>query len=155
MSVGFPHRKHGLKAKVEAVEDEPVLVTSTALHTLSISNLSLSTAGKMEGLRAGAFFEVSISGAALGPPDCNNLCALAGKFMLVPIAHQQQLGGQPQLHAKSLAGDGDGGVALLGGQSVWEDGEVLFALPRAVERDLVVEVRRAGRPCTTPVVSLV
>ena len=140
---------------MESVEDEPKLITSTASHTLSVSNLSLVADGsKREGLRAGAFFEVSISGAALGPPDCTVVCALAAKFMLVPVV--QRPGAEPELHAKSLvASEEDGAVALLGGRRVWKGGEVLFALPRAEERELVVEVRRGGLPCAAPVVSLV
>ena len=153
LSHGYPHKKRGLEALVESVEDEPRLVTSTASHTLSIRNLSLVPDGG-EGLRAGSFFEVSISGAALGPPDCAEVCAIAAKFMLVPVVRP---GAEPELHAKSLVAGGgeDSSVALLGGQSVWKGGEVRFALPRAAERELVVEVRRGGRPCAAPAVSLV
>jgi hypothetical protein len=155
LSHGYPHKKRGLETLVESVEDEPKLITSTASHTLSVRNLSLlPDHSEREGLKAGAFFEVSISGAALGPPDCTSVCVIATKFMLVPLARP---GAEPELHAKSLvAGDDDNvAVELLDGQRVWRGSEVLFVLPRATERELVVEVRRSGRPCAVPVVSLV
>jgi hypothetical protein len=93
---------------------------------------------------AGAFFEISISGAALGGPDCEALCVLGAKFMVVPVVERP--GAEPQLHVKSLVSGGDdtGTVALLGGRKVWAGGAVRFALARATQRELVVEVRRAG-----------
>ena len=75
-------------------------------------------------------------------------------------------GAEPQLHVQSLVSGGtrkageEGTtetvetVALLGGRRVWTGGRVQFAIARASQRELVVEVRRGGRPCTSPVVKL-
>ena len=93
LTQGFPHRKRGLEAAVETVEDEPTLLTSTSSHVLEVSNLShhhssLGRGGGSEregGLMAGAFFEIAVSGAALGAPDCSeSVCVFAAKFMVVP-----------------------------------------------------------------------
>jgi hypothetical protein len=77
------------------------------------------------------------------------MCVVAAKYTIVPIRR----GDGTQLHVKD-AGSLNG-VSVLGDRRVWGGGEVRFALERCREREVVVEVRRGGRPCTQPVVELV
>ena len=165
---GFPVTQRGSTAEeLEVVVDEPVLLISAnddngnSNNTVRISNLGLSVvAHNPRGrLVAGASYEISFSGAGLGGPDCQELCIISEKFTIVPIS--RACDGPAELHVKRVgdaagsSGSGDDLVSLVGGRKTWRGGQIRFALARAEEREVFVEVRRSGRPCTEPRVELV
>jgi hypothetical protein len=53
LTQGFPHRKQGLAAAVESVHDEPRLLSSTAGHTLVVSNVSMAAGARPVGRSGG------------------------------------------------------------------------------------------------------
>ena len=152
----LPHTRVGLIDKtVETVDEEPTVLTVADAHELQISNLAPS------GGNGGAFYEIAIAGVGFGG-ECTTTCVYSAKFMVVPVAAVPAAGVDEAFLSVTALG-ASSGVKLLStlvkpdAEAVIVPGNALrLTLLKATEsREVVVDVRRAGRPCSDAVVELV
>lgn len=145
---------------VEVIDGEPLILNDTSRHILRISDLGLS-AQRPSTSFGGAFYEITIAGPAVAWPEGATdteggspaVATYLGKYVVTPVGAMPEHG----VHAPSLS------IAALEQRNLrWRDTGALqhdameIELSRGdIKRDLVVEVRRAGRACTTPRVELV
>ena len=167
LSHGLPHTRRGLHdTAVESVDAEPTLLTAVDTHQVQVGNLALSGSSS-GGWRGGSFYEITIAGVGYGSEGSATPCVYSAKYMVVPVAPPADATGAMEEGFLSVTALGaTTGVTLLdnrnesaggSGAAVMVRGEVLrFGLSVANEaREVVVDVRRAGRPCSDAHVSLV
>ena len=134
LSHGLPHRRLGLaNPAVEAVDEEPVVLSGVDSHLLRIANLACDGA---------AYYEVTVAGVGHGGACQPGPCVYSARYMVVPISS----GGAVRVTALGAPS----GVALEHDNA--EQAQVLLRLTAAGSREVVVDVRRAGRPCRPAVV---
>jgi hypothetical protein len=162
---GLPHTRLGLRDEaVESVDEEPHVLMALDKHTLEISNLAHQVSGGRH--QGGAFYEITIAGVGFGASECSGgVCVYSAKFLVVPVAAAPEAGVDEAFLSVTALG-ATSGVTLLpttGAQA--KDGTsativrgfaLRFGLSEANEtREVVVDVRHAGRPCTYAHIELV
>eukprot|EP01045_Picozoa_sp_COSAG04_P005523 COSAG04_NODE_257_length_18753_cov_7.516857_8_plen_1972_part_00 len=150
---GLPVRRVGLhQSTVEAVDDEPVLLSSTSTrhdgrHSLRIAGLGLVS----EGLSA-CYYEVTLSGVAEKAGAKTSV--FTGRYIVTPFRRPSS--GAPALAVKALT---PAGATALGEDSLsvapratafGDEVELALDLPEGCVYELVVDTHRVGRGCATP-----
>ena len=137
LSHGLPHRRLGLADPgVETVDEEPVVLSGVDSHLLHIGNIACDGA---------AYYEVTVAGVGHGGACQPGPCVYSARYMVVPISS----GGAASVTALGAAS----GVALEPDNADAQG--VLLRLTAAGSREVVVDVRRAGRPCRPAMVGFV
>ena len=141
--------------KLEVVEDTPFLLSSRG-HKIEISNLHISTTDQQSSLISGVYYSVTISGAGVGG-ECSaphEYTVFSAKYIATPLF----LAGRHRLHVKALVppgeksdiGEGvikhsvDSGLGTL----------TIYLKDCTIQRDIVVDIKRAGRSTASPMVNL-
>jgi hypothetical protein len=158
---GLPHHGVGQNdAAVVTVDMEPTVLTSVDSNMLQVGNLGHASSVHQGG---GAYYEIAVAGAGFGR-DCTGACVYSAKFMVVPVAASPAAGVDEPFLSVTLLGTSSGvtlvqpkGSASGEGSAINVPGTLLqFALRNADERrEVVVDVRQVGRPCTDAIVELV
>ena len=142
------------------VDAEPAVLTSVNSDTLQVRNLRHANSAHQGG---GAYYEIAVAGAGFGR-NCTGACVYSAKFMVVPVAATPTAGVKRPFLSVTPLGTSSG-VTLLRpegsvsgeGAAVNVPGTLLQFQLRSVQdhREVVVDVRQAGRPCTEAIVELV
>lgn len=159
---GLPHTRVGQNdVAVATVDAEPVVLTSIDSHKLQVSNLRHASGDHLGG---GAYYEITVAGAGFGG-ECAGACVYSAKFMAVPVAAAPQDGVDDAFLSVTSLGALSGVALVQAGEAVGSEqgaaitvtGSLLqFALAKAdARREIVVDVRWAGRPCGSASVQLV
>ena len=155
------------------MEEEPLILRATHLHTLRISNLALAAPSTAAGptRHGGAFYEITIAGPAVEPGGAVRVHV--GKYVVVPIMMPQggeataaQLSVTPleerHLRWRDPAPTGQRARAPAPAQASFPGSvfEVELEVDKdgglhLLSRELVVEIRRVGHACTPARVQLV
>ena len=145
---GFPHTRKGLRAMVEAVDEEPAVLRASNLGMLRLHGLghNQSTATAANGssgprLLAGAYYEVTVAGAGIDN-ERGQPVEYTGRFLLTPLLVQ----GRATLLVSTLVRSGGlHRVEALDCGSVVE-----IEIEKAAEQHMVVDVRRVGLALRSP-----
>ena len=159
---GLPVRREGLshgKQAVEAVDESPTVLASpagsSAANTIRISNLGLATAaGAAASSPGAAYYEVTISGHAEakeeGPP-----ITYTARYLVTPWRSSSRKSPMGGLAVETLAQSGSVTLVEHNNRGARTAAlEVVLADPSGLAREVVVDVRRVGRACTTAIVAL-
>ena len=156
---GLPTVRRGLmEPRVEAVDEEPVLLSSSSGDTdlrnvVRISGLGLEQADDLMAPR-GAFYEVTLSGmgwTAEDGADDTPPVVFTARYLLTPWVNKS---GRRGMAVETIVESTT--VALR--ELVYREGASSLELELAAvsgEREVVVDVKRVGRFCTVSTVSLV
>ena len=170
-------------AQVSAVDDEPILLgvdytgppactphsslpcdeseqhpsTKPMLaHTIRVAPLRLDTSLETAFFPTAAYLEITISGWGTGA-DCDaapgGVCVYTARFLVTPFITKAQP--QERLSVETLVASASVSVVHVVTSSADGGPGMLVELVHAAEREVVVDVRRVGRPLSQPLVTLV
>eukprot|EP01043_Picozoa_sp_COSAG02_P054852 COSAG02_NODE_6277_length_3683_cov_4.939732_2_plen_171_part_00 len=158
---GLPHTRMGQNdVAVATVDAEPTVLTSIDSHKLQVSNLRHVSGAHLGG---GAYYEITVAGAGFGR-ECAGACVYSAKFMVVPVAAAPKDGVDDAFLSVTALGAVSGVALVQAGEVGGEQGDAIrvtgsllqFALAKAdARREIVVDVRWAGRLCGSASVQLV
>ena len=163
---GLPITRHvlGSDRAVEAVDEAPVIlrtggvlsdpsVLPTTANILRVAGIGLASTERSRQGPDAAFYEVTVSGSGWAE-DSDEVVTYTARYLLTPWHHRS---GRAGVSVETLA---QSTSITLGGIQQTEEGvnagHVLTVQLQEVfgERELLVDVKRVGRQCLAPMVSL-
>ena len=150
----------GSDRPVEAVDEAPVILRTgvpadpnnlpPSANTLYVAGLGLDRGGSQEGPGA-AFYEVTVSGWGWAK-DADEPVIYTARYLLTPWRHRSRAGVSVETLVQSTTIHLGGVQPKGGGDS--ERVLIVQLQPVSGERELVVDVKRVGRRCLAPMISL-
>jgi hypothetical protein len=150
---GLPVTRKGLHdARIESVDDEPVLLTDPGMAAVVVSNLGVAPRGGR--LTAACHYEVVVSGFAVGGHCDKSSCVANGHYSVTPAANGA-IAVRDLAAAPLLMAEGGGAAAEMALRpEVRKGGELwLHSAQRPVEIELLVSVSRVGNGCLAAAVA--
>ena len=155
---GLPVTRKGLKdTRIEAVDDEPVLLTDPAMAAVVVSGLGVAPSGDGGRRAAACHYEVVVSGAGVGG-SCGDSCIANGHYSVTPAANGAIAVRDLAATAPLLTAKGDNAATEMALRpEVRRAGELWLhvAHMQPAELELLVSVSRVGNGCLPAAVAAV
>ena len=155
---GLPVKRKGLKdARIEGVDDEPVLLTDPAMAAVVVSGLGVAPSGEGGRRTAACHYEVIVSGSGVGGSCGDGSCIANGHYSITPATNGAIAVRDLAAAAPLLTAEGDTVAEMALRPEVRRGGELwLHVAPlQPAELELLVSVSRIGNGCLPAAVAAV
>jgi hypothetical protein len=149
---GLPVRRSGLRdPRIEAVDEEPVLLTEVGMAAVVISNLSVSV-DEVGRRTAACYYEIAVSGYGVGGGCGSGACVANHRYSITPFRGSTSPNAiavrDLTVNAPLLTSEGSEAVEMVLRPEVRdEELRLYWGGVRPAELELLVDVKRVGNGC--------